>query len=86
MAAITSSHFCNWRQVDKVEVWFRGHKGGQPREGSMVVRTRDAVQGARSGLRSDGAAVALIMELRSCHSMHPKHTPLASYRSKVIKS
>ena len=43
----------------------------------MVVRTGDAVQEARSGLRSGGAAVALMMELMPCHSIHAaqKHTP-----------
>ena len=39
-----------------------------------MVRTRDEVSGARSGLRSDGAAVALMVELLSCGVMLPEHT------------
>ena len=50
---------------------------------ASLCRTRDAVQGARSGLKSDGAAVTIMMELMSCHSMLPKHPPLALYRSKA---
>ena len=46
------------------------------------MRTRDTVQGTRSGLQSDGAAVALMVELMSFHSMLPEHAPLSSYRSK----
>ena len=50
---------------------------------ASLCRTRDAVQGALSGLKSDGAAVTIMMELMSCHSMLPKHPPLALYRSKA---
>ena len=44
--------YLHWRQADRVEVRFRGRKGDQVREGSLVVRTRDTVQGTRSGLPS----------------------------------
>ena len=63
-----------WRQADRVKVRFRGHKGDQAGGGSIVVRTRDEASGARSGLRSDGAAVALMVELLSCGAMPPEHT------------
>ena len=63
-----------WRQPDRVEVRFPGHKGDQAGVSSIVDRTRDEASGARSGLRSDGTAVALMVELLSCGSMLPKHT------------
>ena len=63
-----------WRQADRLEVRFRGHKGGQAEVGNIVVRTRDEVSGTRSGLRSDGAAVALMVKLLSCNAMLPEHT------------
>ena len=49
-----------WRQADGVD--------------SIVVRTRDEASGVGSGLRSDGAAVALMVELLSCGAMLPEHT------------
>ena len=72
-----------WQQADRGKARPRGHKGDQVGDGSVVVRTRDTVQGTRSGLLSDGAAVALVVEPTSYHSMLPEHAPLSSYRSKV---
>ena len=69
-----------WRQVDMVKVRFRGHQGYQAGVGSIVVRTRDDVSGARSELRSDGAAVTLMAELLSCGAMLPEHNSMFSYR------
>ena len=41
--------------------------------GSTLVRKRGKV-GARSGIRSDGAAVDLMVEFLSCGAVLPKHT------------
>ena len=49
----------HWRQADRAEARFRGHEGDQAKKGRVLMRTRDTVQGTRSGLQSDGAAVAL---------------------------
>ena len=57
-----------------VEVRLLGHKGDQAGVGSIVVRERDEVSGARSGMRSDGAAVALMVELLSLGAMLPDDT------------
>jgi len=54
--------YIDWRQADKIEVHFRGHKGDQEQRGNVRVRTRDETHGPRSGYRADGGAVALVPE------------------------
>ena len=44
--------YVEWRQADKIEVHFRGHKGDQAQEGDVRVRTRDVIHGPQSGYRS----------------------------------
>ena len=73
--------YVNWRQADKIEVQFRGHKGDQEQRGDVRVRTRDYVHGPRSGYRAHGGAVALMVELLSYHPTLPDSAPLSSYRS-----
>ena len=69
-----------WRQADKIEVRFRGHKGDQNQKGNVRARTRDEAYGPRSGCRAAGGAVDLMVALLSCHSTLPDSAPLASYR------
>ena len=69
----------HWRQADKMEINFRGHKGDQDQIGEVRARTRDEISGPQSGYRADGGAVAL-MELMSCHTTLPDDAPLSSYR------
>ena len=38
-----------WHQASSIEVRFRGHKGDQAQQGSVIVRTRDDASGTRSG-------------------------------------
>ena len=64
-----------------MEVNFRGHKGDQAQKGNVRVRTRDETSGPRAGYRADGGAVALLVELLSCHATLPADAPLSSYRS-----
>ena len=52
-----------WREADRVEVRFRGHKGHQAQVGSVVVRTRSEVRGPCSELGEGGGAVALMVAL-----------------------
>lgn len=73
--------YLHWRQTDRIEVQFRGPKGDQEQRGNVRVRTRDDVHGARSGYRADGGAVALMVDLLSCHPTLPDSAPLSSYRS-----
>ena len=47
----------------------------------MCIRDRDEIHGPRSGYRADGGAVALMVELLSCHPTLPDSAPLSSYRS-----
>ena len=47
-----------WHRADRVEVRFQGHKGGQRQAVSVIVRTRSAVRGLRSGLGAGGGTVA----------------------------
>lgn len=54
-----------WKEADRGEVRFRGHKGDQAQAGSVLVPTRCEVTGPRSGLASGGGAVALMVELLS---------------------
>lgn len=70
-----------WHRADRVEVRFRGHKGDQGQAGSVIVRTRSAVRGPRSGLGTGGGAVALMVDLLSRYPALPERAPLASYRS-----
>ena len=59
---------------------FRGHKGDQDQIGKVRARTRDEISGPQSGYRAGGGAVALTVELMSCHATLPDDAPLSSYR------
>lgn len=74
--------FRNYRKADRVELRFRGHKGDQDERGNIRVRTRDHVRGPQSGVRACGGAVALVVELLSCHATLPDSAPLSSFREK----
>ena len=50
-----------WHQATSIEVRFRGHKGDQAQQGSVIVRTRDDASGTRSGVGASGGAVALVV-------------------------
>ena len=67
-------------QVTSIEVRFRGHKGDQAQQGSVIVRTRDHASGTRSGVGAGGGAVALMVELLSVYPTMPKSAPLSSFR------
>ena len=54
-----------WKQATNIEVRFRGHKGDEAQQGSVVVRTRDNAWGMRSGVGAGGGAVALMVALLS---------------------
>ena len=69
-----------WRRGSRVEVSFRGHKGDQAQQGSAVIRVRDVAYGTRSQIGAGGGAVALLVELMSCHIALPGSAPLCSYR------
>lgn len=69
-----------WHQATSIEVCFRGHKGDQAQQGSVIVRTRDDAKGARSGVGAGGGAVALMVELLSSFPTLPDSAPLSSYR------
>ena len=78
--------YVHWRQADKVEINFKGHKGDQDQIGEVRARTRDEISGPQSGYRADGGAVALMVELMSCHATLPDDAPrrptiLVPYRS-----
>ena len=73
--------FRRWRHADRVDVRLGGHKRDQLQEGSTIVRTRSEVNRAYLGLRTGGGAVALVVELVSCHPPLPGTAPLISYRS-----
>ena len=49
-----------WHQATNIEVRFRGHKGDQAQQGSVIVRTRDGAGGVRPGVGAGGGAVALM--------------------------
>ena len=68
-------------KADRIEVYFCGLKGDQEQRGNVRLRTRDDVHGARSGYKADGGAVALMVELLSCHPTLPYGVPLPAYRS-----
>lgn len=68
--------------MDRVEVRFRGCKGGYNHlEGSAVVRPRDEMKGAGSSLDEKGGAAALMVDLLSCHPPLWSGVPLASRRA-----
>ena len=66
-----------WHQATSIEVRFRGHKGDQARQGSVIVRTRDDASGMRSGVGAGGGAVALMVELLSVYPTMPESAPLS---------
>ena len=68
-----------WHQVTSIEVHFRGHKGDQAQQGTVIVRTGDDASGTRSGVGAGGGAVALMVELLSVYPTMPESAPL-SYR------
>ena len=68
-----------WRQATSVQVRFRGHKGDQAQQGSSVIRVRDVSHGPHSQIGAGGGAVALLVELMSCHMALPGNTPLCSF-------
>ena len=68
------------RQADKVEMNVRGQKGDQDQIGEMRARARDETSDPQSGYRAEGGAVALMVELMSCHATWPDDAPLFSYR------
>ena len=70
--------FRRWHRANKVEARFRGHKGDQLGEGSVIVRTREAISGAYPGLRKGAGAVALMVELVECHPSLPGDALLSS--------
>ena len=69
-----------WHQATSIEVRFRGHKGDQAQQGSVIVRTRDDAWGAQSGVGAGGGAVALMVELLSAYPTLPESAPLSSYQ------
>ena len=69
-----------WHQATSIEVRFRGHKGDQAQQGSVIVHTRDDASGTRSWVGAGGGAVALMMELLSVYPTMPESAPLSSYR------
>ena len=68
-----------WHQATSIEVRFRGNKGDQAQQGSVIVRARDDDSGTRSGVGAGSGAVTLMVELRSVYPTMPKRAPL-SYR------
>ena len=69
-----------WHKATCVHVKFRGHKGDQTEQGSTIIRVRDVARGRRSEIGAGGGAVALMVELMSCHLSLPESAPLCSYR------
>lgn len=70
-----------WHKATRIKVVFRGHRGGdQTEHGSSVIRERDAARGTRSQIGTGGGAVALLVELMSCHITLTGSAPLCSYR------
>ena len=73
-----------WRRATRAEVTFRGHEDDQAQQGSAVIRMRDIAYGTRSQIGAGGGAVALLVELMSCHIALPGSAPLCSYRQAGI--
>ena len=69
-----------WHQDTSIEACYRGRKGDQAQQGSVIVRTRDDARGARSGVGAGGGAVALMVEPLSSYPTLPDSVPLSSYR------
>ena len=69
-----------WHQATSIEVRFRGPKGDQAQQGSVIVRKRDDASGTRSGVGGGGSAVDLIVVLLSVYPTMPESAPLSSYR------
>ena len=77
-----------WHQATSIEVRFRGHKGDQAQQGSVIVRTRDDASGTRSGVGAGGGAVALMVELLSVYPTMPESAGLTiaelySYHTRI---
>ena len=72
--------YMHGRHADKVEMNVRGQKGDQDQIGEVRAGTRDETSGPKSGYRTDGGAVALMVELMSRHATWPDDAPLPSYR------
>jgi len=70
-----------WHQATSVTVNFQGHKGDQSQKGASILRTRDVAQGPRPRAGAGGGAVALLVELMSCHAMLPENAPLYAFRN-----
>ena len=66
-----------WRRTTRAEVTFRGNRGDQAQQGSAVIRVRDVAHGTRSQIGAGGGAVALLVELMSCHIALPGSAPLS---------
>ena len=64
-----------WKQATNIEVRFRGHKGDEAQQGSVVMRTRDDASGTRSGVGAGGGVVALMVELLSVYPTLPESAP-----------
>ena len=81
--------YVHWRQVDNMEINFRGHQGDQDQIGEVRARTRDGISCIQSGYRADGGAVALMVESMSYHATLSNDAPLSSYcigrKAKVLK-
>ena len=70
-----------WPSADRVEVRFDGGKGDQMRRGTVISRYRHrSTQGSDWVAGLGGDAVALMMELMSCHPSFPGDTPIAAFR------
>ena len=65
-----------WSTADRVEVWFRGSKGGQLRKGVVVTRVR---KGPSMRVGEGGGAVDLMIELMSCYLFLPSSAPLVAF-------
>lgn len=71
-------------QATYIEVRFRGHKGDQAPQGSVMTRTREEARGPRSGIGAGGGAVAFMVELLLSHPTLPENAPLSSYRCGIV--
>ena len=69
-----------WHQATSIEARYRGHKGDQAQQGSVIVCTHDDASGTRSGIGAGGGAIALMVELLSVYPTMPKSAPLSSFR------
>lgn len=67
-------------RATRTEVTFRGTKGDQAQQGSVVIRVRDVAYGTRSQIGAGRGAVTLLVELMSRHIALPGSAPLCLYR------